>query len=32
MLGHADLGTTQLYTNVDREYLQTIHRNFHPRA
>ena len=32
MLGHADLGTTQLYTKVDREYLRTIHRSFHPRA
>jgi len=32
MLGHADLGTTQLYTRVDREYLRTVHRTFHPRA
>ncbi len=32
MLGHADLGTTQLYTRVDREYLRTVHRSFHPRA
>jgi integrase/recombinase XerD len=32
MLGHADLGTTQLYTKVDREYLRTVHRTFHPRA
>jgi integrase/recombinase XerD len=32
MLGHADLGTTQLYTKVDREYLRQVHKSFHPRA
>ena len=32
MLGHADLATTQVYTHVDRDYLRTVHRRFHPRA
>ncbi len=32
MLGHADLSTTQLYTHVDREYLQSVHKTFHPRS
>lgn len=32
MLGHADLSTTQLYTHVDRDYLRTVHKSFHPRA
>ena len=32
MLGHADIGTTEIYTYVAPERLREIHRRFHPRG
>jgi integrase/recombinase XerC len=32
LLGHADLGTTQIYTQVSKERLQRVHQATHPRA
>ena len=32
MLGHADIATTQVYTDVARTKLRELHRRFHPRS
>ncbi len=31
MLGHSDIGTTEIYTRVDRKHLVDAHAKFHPR-
>jgi len=31
LLGHADITTTEIYTHLDREFLISEHREFHPR-
>ena len=32
LLGHADIGTTQIYTHVSVERLSKAHKEFHPRG
>lgn len=32
LLGHADIGTTQIYTHVDESQLHRQHRHYHPRG
>lgn len=32
MLGHADIGTTQVYTHLDFQHLATVYDRAHPRA
>ena len=32
LLGHARLATTQIYTSVDADYLQSMHARYHPRG
>jgi integrase/recombinase XerD len=31
LLGHSSITTTQIYTQVDKDYLLSAHREFHPR-
>ncbi|MBR1920689.1 MAG: tyrosine-type recombinase/integrase, partial [Kiritimatiellae bacterium] len=32
LLGHADIGTTQVYTHVDTARFGELHRRYHPRG
>jgi integrase/recombinase XerC len=32
LLGHADIGSTQIYTHLDFQHLATVYENAHPRA
>ncbi len=32
LLGHADISATEIYTHVQRERLEKLHREFHPRS
>jgi len=32
MLGHADIGTTEIYTHLSRSHLRKVYDRFHPRS
>jgi integrase/recombinase XerD len=32
MLGHENITTTEIYTHLDRDYLRSVIKSFHPRA
>ncbi|MBN1799261.1 MAG: site-specific tyrosine recombinase XerD [Spirochaetales bacterium] len=32
LLGHADIGTTQIYTHLEKEDLHNYHKRYHPRG
>ncbi len=32
MLGHVNVSTTQIYTNVSKQHLKAVHHQFHPRG
>jgi integrase/recombinase XerD len=32
LLGHADIGTTEIYTHLGIEHLREVYRSAHPRS